>query len=66
MTKKQFKITLTCETKERGSGTHAVVGVFLSEAWWRVLTYWLGNRLGGEGLLVTNLTHEEITSSSKE
>ena len=60
MTKK-FKLTIEVEATERSSGTHAVVGVFLSEAWWRVFNYWIGNRLRSEGLVITKFTTEELT-----
>lgn len=59
----KFKLIIECESTQQESGTRAVVGVFLSKAWFNVLKYWLTNKLEAEGLKVTSFV---VTEESKK
>jgi hypothetical protein len=57
---RKFEIYIECEGKQPESGNRGVVGVFLSEAWFKVLTYWMTGKLASEGLHVTTFLVGEI------
>lgn len=60
---RQYLVVLACESKPASSGTKSIVGIPLSLAWWNVFKYWITTRLGHEGLLVTSVSIEEVTST---
>ncbi len=60
---KTYKITILCNTDDNAR-SRGIAGVIYSPAWWKVFQYWLGVKMGGEGLDVTSTTIEELIDNS--
>ena len=60
-----FEIFIECEGKQPESGNRGVVGIFLSEAWFKVLSYWLTGKLASEGLVVKTFVVSEVPQTEE-
>ena len=63
---RKFELFIECIGEQPESGNRGVVGVFLSEAWFKVLTYWLTGKLRSEGLVVTAFYVAEVPEETEQ
>ena len=63
---RKFEMFIEVEGSQPSHGNRGVVGVFLSEAWFKVLTYWLTGKLASEGLVVKTFLVSEVPEEEQD